>query len=142
MAQTKTYDPKDNFLSFLGIGITGYAEGTVITIERNEDTWSLMVGASGEAVRVKNNNQSGKITFRLMATSQTNDLLSALMLDDELSGTAIGPAFFKEGRGTATALAENAWLTRPANMERAKESSVCEWVLECENLEMFNGGKL
>lgn len=138
--RTTTYDPLKNLLSFAGVLATGFAPDTFIKVERNEDAFSLVVGASGEAVRTQNRNRSGKVTVTLLAKSQTNDLWSAIAAGDELAGTGVAPFFLKELNGTTRVSAENAWLTRPAAIERAKEAGNVEWIIECENLDMFAGG--
>ena len=140
---TRTYDPALNLLSFAGLNLTGaYAPDTYITAERNEDTFSLQVGASGETVRTKSNNLSGKVTVTLLARSQVNDLLSALAVADENTAAGVAPLFMKELNGTTVLAAESAWIVRQPNTERAKEAGTVEWVFECSNLQMFNGGLL
>ena len=140
--RTATYDPLKNLLSFAGNLATGFGPDTFIKVERNEDSFSLIVGASGEGVRTQNRNRSGKVTVTLLAKSQTNDLWSAISAADELSGSGISSLFITEANGTTVVSAENAWLTRPAAIERAKEAGTVEWVFECENLEILAGGLL
>lgn len=136
----KTYDPAKVLFSFGGQLITGYAPDTFLRVERNEDGFSLVVGPGGEGARAKNNNKSGTITLTLMATSQANDLLSAIAAADDLAGTGAAPAFLKELNGTTLASAQNAWVKKLPTIERGAEVSTVEWVIECEALEMYLGG--
>lgn len=138
----KTYDPAKILFSFGGSLITGFGPDTFITVERNEDGFTLTVGAAGEAVRTKSNNHSGKVTVTLLASSQSNDFLSAIAVADELAGTGVAPLFGKEFNGTTTFAACNAWVQKIPNIERAKEEGTVQWVFECADLEMFNGGLL
>lgn len=142
MALTRSYNPSLVTMTWAGQIIGGFAEGTFIEVERNEDAFSLVVGAGGEAARVMNRNRSGRVTLTLLASSQSNDVLSAIQNTDELSATGVAPLFLKELNGTTACHSENAWLMRPANVERAKEMSEVQWVFECEDLNMFVGGLL
>lgn len=137
---TKTYDPLEISCVFLGIPISGFANGTFVEAERNEDTFTLTVGASGEGARARNRNKSGQVTFTLLATSSSNDLLAAVAAADELNGTGSGPLFIKDRLGTTVAVAANAWVKKQPKIEYGKEVSDRQWVIECEALEIFSGG--
>jgi hypothetical protein len=135
------YDPGLVYVSFLGQILSGYADGTFITAERNEDAFMLMVGADGETLRARNRNRSGKITLTLMQSSTSNDLLSNAAIDDELGVPgAIGPLFIKDGNGRTLIRCQTAWVSKLANAEFAKEGTPREWVLETDNLNLYVGG--
>ena len=138
----KQWDPGLVVMTFAGIIIYGYAEGTMISAERNTDTFSLKQGAQGDGTRVRSRDRSGKVTFNLMGATGCNDLLSARVRLDELSGTGKGPLLIKYVGGTDLVTAANAWLTRPANLEYADDPSPREWVLEAHVLKMIIGGTL
>lgn len=129
-----TYDPAFVVASFLGIPISGYADGTFIGVERNNESFTLMVGAGGEAARARSRNSSGKFTFTLMSTSPVNDLLSAAWHADELLGTGVGPCIVKDLSGATLCLANNAWIQKAPKVEYGKEISTREWVIECESV--------
>lgn len=138
----RTYDPAKNVASFLGLVITGFADGEFIKAERAEDTFTAHVGAGGEEARVMSRNRMGSVTITLMQTSLSNDILSALQVADELAGTGSGPLFIKELNGTTAVLAPNAWIKKPPAMGRGKEMGNVEWVFECSAMTVFNGGIL
>ena len=77
-ASFKIYDPDQVSLSLAGIPIDGYADGEFVRIERETDVFSDVAGSNGEVARSKTNDNRGTVTFILMQTSKTNDLLSAL----------------------------------------------------------------
>jgi hypothetical protein len=137
---TRTYDAAKVNVSFSGIPLGGFAPDTFLTVERNEDAFTLVVGASGEAARSQSRNRSGRVTLTVMATSQTNDVLSALHNADELQGTGVGALFIKELNGTTLVSAESAWVVKMAPLERGAEVGTVEWVIECESLDTFVGG--
>lgn len=139
---TKTYDPAKVLVSFAGQLITGIAPDTFISAERNEDGFTLVVGAGGEATRSQSRNRSGTVTLTLMASSQANDILSAQAAADELAGTGVAALFIKELNGTTRAMAASAWIKKLPTVERAREAGTVEWTFECEALDLTVGGLL
>lgn len=138
----KNYDPKLITVVFGGIVLSGYADGELVKVERDEDTFSKSVGAHGDTTRVRNRNRNGMITVRLQAESDTNDKLSAIHAADELTGTGTRPVQVKNLNGTTVHSAQTAWLRKPPESGFAKEASVREWVIDCYNLNMFVGGAI
>ena len=136
----KEYDPGQVQLSFFGVIVTGFADGTMITVERDEKTWTKKVGADGEVARTRVRNSSGKITFTLMSTSSSNAELAALIIIDEFSGAGVGPALVKDNSGIDLHAAAEAWLSGPPPAEYGDESSDREYELDCADLDMFSGG--
>lgn len=142
MALTRTYDPAEHLCSFGGIPITAFGPDTFIDAVRNEDGWSLVVGAGGETVRSRNRNRSGKVTVTLLASSPENDALMQAALADENLGQGIGEFFVKDNLGTAFCHAESAWIVKIPNMSRAKAAGVATWVFELANMDIFVGGNV
>lgn len=136
----KSYDPAQVSVIFAGIIVEGYADGTFVLAARNNPSFSLKVGASGEGARAKSNDRSGTVTITLMQSSASNDLLSAQAALDEASGDGIGSLLIKDLSGTTLVSAETAWIQKPSDMERAKEISDAQWVIETDVLNMFVGG--
>ena len=58
MADFKNYDPGKIVVVFRGILISGYAEGTFVNAERNEDSFEVSVGAGGDVTRVRKRNRA------------------------------------------------------------------------------------
>lgn len=137
----KTYNPAEVTIVFAGIPISGYAEGTFVSIERNEDSFALQVGADSNATRAKSNNFSGRVTLTLIQSSASNDALSAqLSLDEQDDGAGIGSLLIKDLSGRTVVEAEQAWLTKPATTEFGREASEREWVIETDKLIMGVAG--
>ena len=134
------YDPGRHIFTFLGTPIVGYAPGTFIEVERNEDAMTLEVGTDGHGVRTRNSNKSGVFRLTLQQGSPSNDVLMAAAQADELTGTGVGPSFMKDASGRSTALAPNSWVRKPAAMGFAKEHGSRVWEIETDNLDLFVGG--
>lgn len=142
MPSYKNYDPALVVCTFKGIRLTGYADGTFISAEREEDAFSKSVGAGGDVTRVRNRNRSGSVTVTLQASSPTNDLLSAIANEDEILGTGVGTLLVKNINGTTILEAENAWIRKMPTVEAAKDASSREWAFDCAELVMVIGGAL
>lgn len=139
---TTTYDPAKMLLTFLGSLIDGYMDGTFITVDRDEDAFSLKVGADGEKARARNNNKAGKIVVTLMQSSPSNDILSGYAASDELDGSGIGPIMLRDVLGTTLASCPDAYLSKVAKIERGKEILGTEWTFTCPALSVFAGGSI
>lgn len=138
----KNYDPGKVVLTFKGITVTGFHSGTFITVERDDDTWKKDKGAQGDGVRTRNRNKGGKITFTTQGTSPSNDLLMAAIIADETTGIGYGVASVVDLNGTSKALAAEAWVLKPANLEFADEHTPREWVIDCNEVQLFVGGSI
>lgn len=135
-----TYDPKNVSLIVGGVTIKGYADGTFINAERNEQAFNLKVGASGEGARAKSNNKSGKVTITLLQTSSSNDSLTAFAAADELSNTGVVPILIRDNSGRTLITALSSWVQKYANSEFGKEISNRVWIIETDELNIFVGG--
>lgn len=136
----KTYDPNQVSVIVGGKIISGFADGSYINVERNEQMFNLKVGVDGEGTRAKSNNKSGKITLTLMQSSSSNDDLSAFAAADELSNSGAVPVLVKDGSGTTLIAAATAWIQKYSNAEFGKEVLTRQWVLETDELIMLVGG--
>lgn len=138
---TKDYDPKKVTVNLGGHIAEGFADGSFITISRNNDTWTHVSGASGESARGKSNDKSGTIELTLLQTSKTNDYLSAKMLLDEGPNNA-GKFVFGliDANGTTIIAAEEAWVKQPPSTEFGKEIGERVWMIEAGSINMFVGG--
>jgi hypothetical protein len=137
---TKTYDCKKVLCVVGGIPLSGFSDGDVVDIERNEDTFTLQVGADGESTRSKSNNRSGRFTFHLAQSSAANALLSALAKTDETSNNGAVAVMVKDASGGSVYQASQAWIVKPPTAAFKRESDVRDWVLETGDLEWFEGG--
>lgn len=141
----KTYDPQSVQLVFNGIQFRGFADGTFITVERLTDTFSDTVGAQGDVVRTRSRDRRGTVTATLQGASPTNDLLSAIAIDDEDPeagdyAAGVGDLAVKDLNGTTLAFAQEAWIVKLPNAEFATEHTPRQWVIRCAKLQLLVGG--
>ena len=136
----KTYDPASVVISIGGVPMGGFSEGTFLTVERNEDAFTEVVGADGETTRSKSNNKSGIMTLTLKQSSASNDVLSGFLIADELNGSGVVPVLIEDLEGTTLIASAKSYVKKIAGPEFAKEASDREWVIAGAAIEMFVGG--
>ncbi len=138
----KNYDPSLYRVIFAGSPLNGFADGTWITAARRNPTFTMTAGADGEVARAKSNDKTGSIVFTLLQTSQSNDVLSALALVDELTGNGVGPVLIQDLNGTTLVQGETAFIEKPADVTLAKEIEAREWTILVGKMNIFVGGSL
>lgn len=136
----QVYDPSQVAIIFGGVIVTGFGDGSFITVERNADTWMLRVGTDGVATRSKSNNKSGRITIVVNQGAAVCDRLSALQVADEQANSGVVPFMLRDATGTTLCSAAQAWLVKPPSVEFAREAGDRTYVFETNNLDVFAGG--
>jgi hypothetical protein len=126
-----------------GVPISGFADGTFLSVENNEDAYSLQVGTDGEAPRSRTNNNSARFTITLQQGSLGNAILSGLHTADKLAPGGVGcfPVLVKDLGGTSLYACEKAWIVKRPGAEFGRESGSREWIIETDNLAIaIDGG--
>lgn len=136
----KTYSPEKVEVIVAGVKIHGFSEGSLVTVARTSDAFTMVVGADGEVGRSFNPDRSGTVTIMLKSDSDSNDFLSALAIADELSLNGTFPILVKDGNGTSLTAADTCWIQKRAEAEHAREINDREWVICASRLEQFVGG--
>jgi hypothetical protein len=135
-----SFDPREVQLVVAGQTVTGYADGTFVTVSRANDTWAGASGADGEYARVRTVDLSGTIVVTLLMTSSSNNDFSTLMLADEKTGKAAFPVTMKDTNGDTVVSGSVAWFTKPADVGFSKDVETREWTITVAHMEMFVGG--
>ena len=136
----RTYDPKQVAVLVSGVPMSGFADGTFISVERDEDAFSKVSGADGIVSRAKSNNSMGTLTLTLAQTSPSNDVLSALATLDELTNAGIFPIIVKDNSGRSIHFSSNAWVKKVPAAGYAKEVGNREWIFDLADYSPFIGG--
>lgn len=138
----KTYDPSNVSMFYGAIEMQGFAQDAAISVEHDEDDWTLVTGVDGEGTRSKTSNSSATITVSLMQSSVVNDLLSAERELDRLApnGTGGKPLLIKDNSGRSIYAAQTAWIQKAPSAELNREATTREWVFRTDNLVAFHGG--
>lgn len=77
MINVGTYDAKDTSITVDGVYITGLGED-MISAEKDEDFFSVSVGAQGDVVKSQTNNSLGTVTIYVQPTSPQKKFLMGL----------------------------------------------------------------
>lgn len=136
----RDYRPGEISVIFDGQILTGFAEGTFINVERDEDAYTYAPSTNGGGTRTKNSNRAGKITLTLQKSSPSNQVLSDAARRDEESNDGVRPVLVRDNSGSDLYKAESAYVVKIASAEEAKELPNREWILQCEVLEINLGG--
>ena len=132
MADTnvRTFDPSQYVITFNGVPLTGFAEGTMCTLEREGDLFKRSIGSDGGVDRVKQNNQSFNFTAHLKATSVSNQILSAVLLVDQTTNGGTGVLAIVDLKGTTAFLAPTAWISKEPKCDVGTTMPTREWVFQ------------
>lgn len=135
-----TYDPQKISLIIAGNIISGFGEGSFITVARDEDTWLSVVGTDGRVARARNANKKGIVRFTLLQTSPSNDVCSSLHNADELTGVPPGAFQIVDQLGRTVQAGDETFFLKPADIEFDKQVVGREWTLVVPKLEGVVGG--
>jgi uncharacterized protein YkvS len=138
----RTYDPKKYVIIFGAIPVTGFAEGTFISIARNGDIFEKSRGADGSVDRINKNAFDFSVTITIKQTSLTNDAFSAVMLVDMKNNTGVYPLTIKDLGGTTLLFAKAAWIAKDPDDENGDTLGSREWRIDTGPGTKFTGGNI
>lgn len=124
-----TYDPKKVILTLGGVPIAGYADGTFVQIDPSAEAFTKKVGADGEVVREKSNDNTHTIQITLLQTSLSNIYLRTVMKADKATGLGILPLSFTDLNTMEAKFWPQAWVSTEPPTGRAKEITDVQWTL-------------
>jgi len=136
----RTYDASQVIVLAGGIPLSGFADGTFVSVERSSDAYTKVNGADGHTSRSKSCDKSGQATITLAQTSPANDILQGFATLDELSSNGVFPFAVKDLSGRTTFVSAHAWIKKIPNVSFGKEIENREWVLDLADVDMFIGG--
>jgi hypothetical protein len=119
----KTYDPKKVLLSIGSHAVSGYSDGTFVSIEASGDGITKKTGCDGEIVRSLDPDASAKVTITVLQTSPTVPWAQAQYDKDKANGEGTFPILVKDLKGGLIFAADAAWVIKPPNREFAKEAT-------------------
>ncbi len=138
----KFYDADQITVAIAGIPITGYADGEFLTIAQETDAFTDVVGTDGEVTRSKTKDYRATIGLKLMQSSDSNDLLSALYNTDRLAsnGAGVGAFLVRDRNGRALYTGDACWIQKAPDVSFDREATDREWTIRVANLLRFDGG--
>jgi hypothetical protein len=130
----QTYSPQDVILSVGGYQISGYADGTFISVEREVDAYTKVVGADGEVSRTRSANRSGSLTLTLKQTSNGNAVLGSFMASDEADDSGSFDIILKDNLDN-NIFSSIGWVRKVPTYEYGSEESNREWAIDLANID-------
>jgi hypothetical protein len=127
----KTYDAKSVSVIVDGVYLTDLGE-SMVEIEKDEDNFSVVVGAQGDTVRSKVNNNLGTITVTLQQTSPQIAYLDKLAN----SGALVPISVISAGDPKETTSSTEAFIKKPASRTYGAEAEDREFEFQCLDLQM------
>ena len=137
-----SYDPSQVIVTVGPVILSGFSDGDSITARRDEDNYFNRVGTDGGVARARNANKMGEFEFKLLQTSDVNDLLSVLVATNDLTndGLAVVPISILDGSGRSLAAATQCWIKTLPELIMGKEVSERVWVFSAADLKIHFGG--
>lgn len=122
--------------------LSGFSEDSIISIERNSDTFELYTGADDTNTRIYKANTSATFTIPLQQTSNSNDILTALYVNDKNSRDSSGlfSITVKDNSGRSNYFAAEAYIAVVPGSEFGNSMQLREWVIHAVRLETYIGG--
>lgn len=138
----KQYNPKSIIVNLGEILMQGFAKGSMVKVEYDEDAVKKTVGAQGDVTATISQNRAGKATLRFKQVSPVNDQLSAIAASNRPreSPLLIKPFQVLDLGGSTIAIAPFAWVLKVAESEFGEEEGEREWVIDFAELKMKTGG--
>lgn len=137
----KTYDPNNVQIILGGAPMSGFADGTFVSVASDENLYNKTVGADGEVSRARLNNKSATITLTLKQTSSSNDVLSNYAALDQASDSGVFPLMIKEiGSGRTLLFTQAAWVEKFPDTAYSKDVEDREWTIATSQMNTFIGG--
>lgn len=112
-----------------------------ISFAPSENINNMHIGADGNGMHSLHADKSGKVTVRLLKTSPTNQLLSAMYAFQTATGTAHGQntiVCIDKSRGDVVTCSQAAFAKAP-DLAYAKDGGTVEWIWDAIKIERTLG---
>ncbi|WP_051302792.1 phage structural protein [Salibacterium aidingense] len=119
----ETYDPRQVKLVVAGRIITGFASGSFITAEKQNNNYSSHVGAQGVVSRTRSADPRGNISTTIKQTSPDSGFLNSLAKSTELFQAEL----IDRNTNKVNVGGNECWIEKPASIERSNEEQEQQW---------------
>jgi hypothetical protein len=135
-----TYDPKMVIITYGGVPISGYADGTFVDIAPEGETFTRKTGADGEAVRSRSWKNCFDVTITLLQSSLSNQYLSAMNQLDRATNKNLLPLTITDLQGGTLCFWPQAWVEIPSSWGYGTEVTDRAWVFHTGPIATDNRG--
>ena len=139
-----TFMPNEVTISMVGDGwshvVSGFAEDSIVTIDRQAETFAMYVGADNTPTRIYNANTALMMTVALAQTSESNDLFSAVYEKDRTTRQGVFTVLVTDNSGRSRYFAEEAYIGVVPNASYGNSMQTREWVIHAPASDVNLGG--
>lgn len=139
-----TFAPNELTIALIGADwqhvMSGFAEDSIVSIERQADTFSMYIGADDSPTRIYNANTALMMTVSLQQTSESNDILSAIYNKDRTTRQGVFTILVTDNSGRSRYFAEEAYIGKVPNTSYANSMQIFEWVIHAPKSDVNIGG--
>ena len=139
-----TYSPKQIELKIGNYIIQGYAAGSFITVEQSAKTFETVKGMRGVNSRKRNLDKSLRITFSLLQTHDTNNILTQTHQEDINTGAGrfgisiTDNSSSEAGAGKGQIISTTAFIEGYPDIVYANTLEAREWTIICLDYDTYN----
>ncbi len=113
------------------IQITGFVDGTFISVDKDEMPYSSIRMPDGTIARKNNNSQTYTITITLHNGADTNNLLTKMwQLDEATKGRGKFPLLIKDQSGSDLLFSTESWIEGIPSMTKSNAIDSRVWVIK------------
>lgn len=111
------------------IPLTGFVDGTFISITKDIMPFTPKRTPDGSIARVHHNDQTYTIVITLHNGSESNDLLTKVWQLDEITRTAKFPLIIKDHSGSDLFFSATSWIESPAQIIKSSKVDERIWTI-------------
>lgn len=113
----------------------GWAKGEFLNVTYQEDAFTLVTGAGGDATRNARKNNTARLKLRLLHTSTFNQYLWALLKADKLSGRGGFPVTVVDIMNQEVHTSPIMWIMKEPDSPFSTDEIVREWNFETHDMD-------
>lgn len=130
MSKIAVYSPQDVKVYLGGVyELDGFIEGTFIAIEKIDQLFSQKITSDGMVVRSHKGNMAYRVNITLANTSESNQVLTYLMLVDFATQVGKFPLMIKDHQGSSLLFSPSTWIESQPKSNFGLSVEPREWTL-------------
>lgn len=140
MTQLATYIPEEVTILLAGIPVSGFIQGSFISVDKDVKPFTSKRTADGTVSRMYNNDQTYTITLTLYSGSDSNQLLTRLWQLDEITQRGKFPLMIKDGSGSDLFFSTTTWIEGIPSLVKSNQYEPRAWTLRSSSAIINIGG--